>query len=480
MRARWLIIIVVFVLIGAGGWLAYDRFFARDIQTFADDVENFNYGSIGNDGATGIPYPIWRVLPKICSHHLPGPDGYASLGFAWEPGRDQSATPIGFSRVRVGVERMAINCAFCHTVRARIDADADPEIYVAGAGNTIDVLGYQRFLTNCAADETFAAGPILAAMQSTGIEPSFLDRLLYRFLFIPFTRDALLEQGQDFTWVDSRPEWGPGRIDPFNPVKFVMLGLEDDDTIGNSDMQPIWNLDAREAIRRGAPLHWDGLNTSIREVVISSALGDGAVADEFDFAAMDRIERFLRALPAPPSPHAPNTGAANRGQILFSEYCAECHSSNGERTLTVIPINEIGTDPHRLAMWTDEARDAYNAYDEGYDWGFSHFQNVEGYIAEPLDGLWLNGPFLHNGSVPTLADLLMAPEERPATFLRGLDILDSEHGGFLAPPCDPQNPPAKGFCYDTSLPGNSNDGHSWGTDLDVDQKADLLAYLMTF
>ncbi len=480
MRSRWFIILIIVVLIGAGGWFAYDRFFVREIPFYAEEAENFNYGSIGNDGATGIPYAIWRVLPEICGDHLPGADGYASLGFVWKHGQDPSATPIGFSRARVGVERMAINCAFCHTVRARSDAQAEPEIYVAGAGNTVDVQGYQRFLTSCADDDDFAPGPILEAMRSAGIEPPMLDRLLYRFAFIPFTRKALLEQGQDFAWADTRPDWGPGRIDPFNPVKFGMLGLEDDGTIGNSDMQPIWNLNAREDIREGAPLHWDGLNTSIPEVVLSSALGDGTVADEYDAEAIARLEAFLRELPAPLSPHQPEADAVRRGEALFSESCAECHGADGARTLTVIPIEEVGTDPNRVAMWNDAARDAYNAYDEGYDWGFVQFQNVEGYIAEPLEGLWLNGSYLHNGSVPTLADLLALPEQRPSAFLRGLDILDNDKGGFLAPSCEPQNPPADGFCYDTEVVGNDNAGHLWGTDLPSDQKADLLAYLKTF
>ena len=40
----------------------------------------------------------------------------------------------------------------------------------------------------------------------------------------------------------SRPDWGRGRIDPFNPVKFRYLEQPVDATIGNSDMVPLWNL----------------------------------------------------------------------------------------------------------------------------------------------------------------------------------------------------------------------------------------------
>ena len=72
----------------------------------------------------------------------------------------------------------------------------------------------------------------------------------------------------------TRPDWGRGRIDPFNPVKFRMLRQPIDDTIGNCDMVPVWN--ARR--RNGQAYHWDGLNSSLREVVLSSALGDGATS----------------------------------------------------------------------------------------------------------------------------------------------------------------------------------------------------------
>jgi hypothetical protein len=194
---------------------------------------------------------------------------------------------------------------------------------------------------------------------------------------------------------------------------------------------------------------------------------------------MDRIERFLQATVPPPSPYRPDGAAVERGKALYVEHCAECHAADGTRTLTIVPVEEVGTDPHRAEMWTDAARDAYNGYREGYDWGFRSFQNVEGYVAEPLQGLWLGAPYLHNGSVPTLADLLAPPEARPRAFVRGLEDLDPERGGFVAPACDPRQKPEVGFCYDVSQPGNYNGGHNYGTGLGDADRADLLAYLKT-
>jgi mono/diheme cytochrome c family protein len=481
---RWRPGAIALVIIGIGlGFVAYEKLLARDIPLYPEPEQNFKYGSIGNDGATGVPYAIWIVLPKVFPEYLPGPDGYASLGFRWEPGRTQSDPPLGFSRARVGVERMAINCAFCHVATYRRAAGAPLEFALAGPGNTVDVLAYQNFLTACARDSRFSADGLLPAMEQESRLP-WLDRLIYRYAIIPFLKKSLLQQGEQFAWTGQhqRPPWGPGRIDPFNPVKFGMLHLADDGTVGNSDMMAIWNLDARAEIRTDAPLHWDGLNTSVREVVVSSALGDGMTAQEFNKktqSSLSRVAEFLRRTKPPASPHRPDFAAVNRGHALYTRLCAQCHDSAGARVFTVIPVEEVQTDRHRIDMWTTAARDTYNGYRGGYDWNFSHFQKADGYVAKTLDGLWLLAPYLHNGSVPTLADLLEAPPDRPRAFLRGGEVLDSVRGGFVAPPCDPAHPQMGTFCFDTAMPGNANSGHVYGTDLTTADKADLLAYLLT-
>jgi mono/diheme cytochrome c family protein len=479
-RSGMVAVIAGLLALGGFGYGAFQWLTFPIVPAFASDAEQFKYGSIGNDAATGIPYPIWVAIPDVCSDLLPRGKGYDAFGFLWEPGRNfQLDPPIGFSRVRAGVERMAINCAICHTTRARLSPDDEPRLYFGGASNTVDIQAYQRFLARCAADGAFTADNLIAAMKPK-VPLSWLDRVIYRYALIPYVRHRLAEQGRAFAWANRRPPWGPGRIDPFNPVKFGMLGLVDDGTVGNSDMQTVWNLQARERIRSPAPLHWDGLNTSIREVVISSALGDGMVAREFDSDSVRRIETYLRELPPPPSPHRPDPAAVERGRTLYAAQCAACHAPDGARTLTVIPAAEVGTDSQRVHMWTETARDTYNNYREGYDWDFKAFRKVSGYVAEPLAGAWLNAPYLHNGSVPTLRDLLMQPAERPVTFVRGLDLIDGRNGGFVAPPCDPRRPPAEGFCYDTRLIGNSNRGHLYGTTLPDAEKSDLLAYLLTY
>jgi hypothetical protein len=94
----------------------------------------------------------------------------------------------------------------------------------------------------------------------------------------------------------------------------------------------------------------------------------------------------------------------------------------------------------------------------------------------PLDGIWARAPYFHNGAVPSLADLLKPPAERPRTFYRGYDVYDPRNVGFIY-----EGPAAEkeGWKLDTSLPGNSNGGHLWGTALAPAQKTALVEYLKT-
>jgi hypothetical protein len=153
----------------------------------------------------------------------------------------------------------------------------------------------------------------------------------------------------------------------------------------------------------------------------------------------------------------------------------------GAKLGTVEPNSQLGTDPGRLDSYTEAFRQRQLAeLFAGTPFQFKHFVKTNGYANMPLDALWLRGPYLHNGSVPTLRDLLTPPAERPSAFVRGIDIIDGKNGGFLSPSCTPGRHPPQGFCYDTRLPGNGNGGHAFGTTLPAAEKEDLIAYLLTF
>jgi hypothetical protein len=94
------------------------------------------------------------------------------------------------------------------------------------------------------------------------------------------------------------------------------------------------------------------------------------------------------------------------------------------------------------------------------------------YKARPLNGIWATAPYLHNGSVPNLWELLRKPDDRVKTFYVGSREFDAHNVGLVT-----NNVGSQSSLLDTSLPGNSNAGHPWGTELTDAQKWDLIEYL---
>lgn len=82
-------------------------------------------------------------------------------------------------------------------------------------------------------------------------------------------------------------------------------------------------------------------------------------------------------------------------------------------------------------------------------------QEKRGYKARPLDGIWATPPFLHNGSVPNLFQLLSPVSERQNQFWVGNFEFNPKHVGFNSEKF------TGGFLFDTSITGNSNRGHEF-------------------
>jgi hypothetical protein len=461
-------IAAIILLVGIVAYVGWYNLF-RVVPTYYESAEDhFKYGSIGTEQEQGVPYWIWMVLPRIFPDKLPGPGGYTSIGITWEEGQEM---PVGFTKQVIGFPRVGINCATCHSTTFRTSPEAKPTVVPAGPSSKFSLQAYVRFLGASASDPRFTPNYILDEI-SYNHQFSWLEKLLYRFLIIPQTRKILLQQKADFTWMDARPNWGAGRIDPFNPVKFTTLKLPQDNTIGNSDMMSLWN----QKQHQGFAYHWDGLETSLTETVNSGAIGDGASKTSIELAGLKRVEQFITELPPPQYPFAIDQQLAAEGNTIFSKNCATCHAFGGERTGTVIPIAEIGTDPHRLEMWTQPAAETYNEYGKGYAWDFNNFRKTNGYVSVALDGLWLRAPYLHNGSVPSLPALLEKPENRPQLFYRGYDVYDPGSVGFISSGAEAEK---SGFKYNTSIAGNSNQGHLYGIDLPTNDKKALVEYLKT-
>jgi mono/diheme cytochrome c family protein len=517
----WTLLIVVVLGIPLAGfaWYRLLREVAQPAWITEDPEANFLYGSIGSESQAGIPYWLMVVLPRIFDDLLPGPGGYASLGLPWEEGQE---FPVGFSKKTVGFDRVAFNCALCHAAQYRTEPGARPVIVAAGGSHTADIQGLLEFFSRAANDSRFDAETILTQIDMA-YRLSWIDRMLYRWVLIPATRKELAQQGEDFHWADDRPRWGPGRDAPMNLTKFNFLGMEVDDTVDNTDFPSIWNLQARVQPGRTWPeddfsvtadwstidvepsrlmlMNLDGATTSFRSVIYDSALGLQARNSPFFRNRMRELEEWLMTLPPPEYPLPIDRELAASGAPVFEQRCASCHASGRDNRLgTVIPLTEIGTSPERANAWNREAADEANRIVRDQlriDRTPMAQPEPRGYIALQLDGLWLRGPYLHNGSVPTVRALLEPPELRPARFYRGYDVVDRRNLGFVSRICEdgedplPQNgesvdhqwgcmPEHEGWSYDTSERGNSNQGHLYGLDLSDEEKRALVEYLKTF
>jgi hypothetical protein len=462
-------LLIVLGIVGVLGFVLWSHLLRREPVYFASDEEHFKYASIGLEEPMGLPYWIWLVMPRMFPEKLPGP-GYTSLGIVWEEGQEM---PVGFTKTTIGFPRVGVNCAACHTTSVRRTPEDKPILIPGGPAHQFDIQAYQRFLIACAKDARFNADEILKELQYvTRFSP--VEKALYRHLIIPFTKKGLLELEERYAWMKLRPDWGPGRTD-MNPFKLMVLKLEDDRSVGNTDMMALWNERAHEGFLR----HTDGLNPTVIEASYSAALAAGATAKSINIPAVRRVNDWLMDLPSPRYPFEIDPALAARGREVFTRDCASCHEFGQSRVGKLIPLVEIGTDPNRARHWTKKAADEFNRQFDEFDWGFDQFQgDTGGYVALALDGVWARAPYLHNGSVPSLRDMLESVENRPKTFYRGYDVYDSQNVGFVS------NVPSKGgrqfSAYDTALPGNGNGGHLYGTDLPAAEKSALIEYLKTF
>jgi hypothetical protein len=482
-RASVLVGIVLVIVVVLFAVAVAVRFTSDAPVTYPAIEDHFKYGSTGGERSSGIPYSIWMALPELFPEYLPG-KGLKSLGFIYEEGR---SLPIGVSKRKVqGVDRVFLNCAVCHVGSVRDTPASAPRIIVGMPSNTVDLQGFQRFLTAVVVDEKFTPDRLIPVIESMHTD-DWLNRELLRYLGIGLMRDQVLTLRQEFGFMDREPAFGPGRFDTFNPPKvllhFRMDKVPEEEWAGVCDFPSIWHQRARE----GMELHWDGNNTSVDERNRSAAFGTGALPPTLDRASLRRTEDWLLGAEPPAYPYPIDAALTARGRPIYGEYCAGCHGASGSDFSgawvgKVTPIDQIGTDRHRLdsysyALCVNQGQ-LYAAYPSER---FTHFRKTNGYANQPLDGIWLRAPYLHNGSVPTLRALLEPAAKRPATFYRGYDVFDRANVGFVATVADEGD--RSFFRYDTALPGNGNQGHegrAFGTELSPDDKQALLEFLKTF
>ena len=211
-------------------------------------------------------------------------------------------------------------------------------------------------------------------------------------------------------------------------------------------------------------------------------------------------------------PAAQQTSGMGLKTMVCGHPPADADANYASKSLVTVPFSDGGNVLFALALGATVQQTVDAWFEQNYvsaskQQGYTGdrpncLQAGAGYRARPLNGVWATGPYLHNGSVPTLMDLLSPVKDRPKLVQLGGTQFDPVNVGVS------QNPKLNMkagvtyarnglFILDTSLSGNHNTGHEFssaynpkkkydeqaqgviGPELSVDERKAIIEYLKT-
>lgn len=348
---------------------------------------------------------------------------------------------------------------------------------------------------------------VLAIEESEGqLDPHLTAALGVLAKYAPIVIDRATFALRALHAIETSPPAGPGRDDPWGLVRNVLF----------EEATPLTAPTSIPHLFYFAQFDWyhaDGNTTSViqRDVTQAVALGAYVDTDTGESTLLPRNMHELELLwgkvtsPAwPEEVFGPiDRELAERGAEIFSRRipgadggewsCDGCHRS---RKSTMFDHQLIGTDPNRAVSFAQPlAGEVFSdqiplaladiietAYERSgitpeeasqIEPSTPRWRTTGKYVARTLDGVWATAPYLHNGSVPDLHSLLLPPAERPVSFPLGHREYDPERVGYST------EVEVGGFVLDTTVDGNSNAGHDYGTTLDEEDRRALIEYLKT-
>ena len=418
------------------------------------------YHALVNDGyvGCGLPHSLYAQVFGTAppSDQLPGRDG------------DNATLPYGQTAFvqPSGVEVVTANCLSCHAAKlagqvviglgtTTTDFTQDPSSEIEAAGmllaDATEKAEWRKF-----ADRVEAVGPY-ATTRTIGVTAADdIAAVLFAH------RDPATLMWSATPLIDLPPP----SMQPGVPV----------------DVPPWWRMAKKNA------MFYDGAGRGdqARIMMTASTLCTDDVADAQAIDAyFGDVRAYLVSLTPPPYPLAVDPAKATRGQTLFAARCAPCHGSYGDGGSypnLMIPVDEVGTDA-TLGAGAAQFADRFVQWFGASFYGQTARLDPEpAYYAPPLDGIWATAPFLHNGSVPSLATLLDSSKrptywQRRVTDGEGNDFDGVEVGWQYDAVAAPAAPSTR--VYDTTQPGYGNGGHTYGDALSPDDRDALLEYLKT-
>jgi hypothetical protein len=405
----------------------------------------------------GLPYDAWRqsAATAAADERLPGRRGRnAELPYE-----------LNWMVNAEGVELVVTNCLACHAAPfdgelviglgdAFRDFSVDLRPPIEMIGLAVDDGAPARAWTRWA-DRMHAIAPYMLT-DTVGVNPA------------PNLTMALIAHRDPRTlaWHDE-PLLEPPPHEPL-PTK----------------VPPWWRMNKRHSMFH----HGGGRGDHVQYMMLKSLL----CTDDVDEAAridewFTDVRAYIASLTAPVYPFPIDRALAEHGASVFERRCAECHGRYGEAPEypnLLISLDEVGTDP-AYAQQAVEAERFLAWFNRSYYGRHAEVMPGAGYVAPPLDGVWATAPYLHNGSVPTIAQLLDS-STRPSRWrhLRGPRSYDPQTLGWRHEVLEHGKDAAGDEreareIYDTTRPGYRNTGHEFGDTLDAAERAALIEYLKT-
>jgi mono/diheme cytochrome c family protein len=269
----------------------------------------------------------------------------------------------------------------------------------------------------------------------------------------------------------------------------LKLGLKDD----MCEDVPAWWL-----LKKKKTMYYTGTSSarSVRSLMqfMLASLNTREIFNREEATFQD-IQAYLMSLEPPKYPFAIDRELAHRGEQVFVKNCARCHGTYGAKWTypnKIIPIDVIGTDRKRFEGLSRQFGEHYNKSwfaHERAGWLADDYPAAvpKGYQAPPLDGIWATAPYFHNGSAPTVYHVLQStarPKYYTRSFRTGREDYDAVKLGWkvrvLEHGADPRLPAfERRKVYDTTLPGRSNGGHTFGDKLNEAERMAVIEYLKT-
>lgn len=423
-------------------------------QRSGDAAEGYRYLTTGDYVKGGLPYDFYLLG-----------FGASKTNYLKREGLNANVNH-DYSVVKApnGENLVAPNCMQCH-------AQVFDSTLIMGLGNTfLDFSNDQRFnpqtmllmeglLKKSSPQKWEASQPFITVIKT--ISPKLGTKV--RGVNTADRLTAVLAAHRDpatFKWIDKAQFELPDEVIP-------------------SDVPAWWLLKKKNAMFHNG----FGRGDFGRFLMVSNLLTvtDTSESREVD-SHFNNVLAYIRSIEPPKYPKPVDPALAREGEKLFVNYCSKCHGKYGaepEYPNVIVPESIIKTDS---LLFTSNYQNPQfiNWFNNSWFAKGDHPAKLvpsDGYVAPPLDGVWITAPYLHNGSVPTI-EVLLNSKLRPTYWSRDFNhpVYDYNKLGWVY---QQKEQPGNNTIYNTTLPGYGNYGHYFGDKLTDEERKAVIEYLKT-